>query len=175
MRRRARPRQGGNLSDLGRRRRIAARSAGSCRPGCDAGPITFAFRGTAKSTLSREWRAMIGIQITVSADSGLAMAVRYPLNGLPGARAAHRNQSQITGITGSTGGARRLTVMMDQQNFEATRPVSADPAVALAEALGQLPKAPAQGPRRQNRSLAPRRRSKTSPRNSASSSATRTN
>jgi len=32
--------------------------------------------------------------------------------------------------------------MMDQQNFEATRPVSADPAVALAEALGQLPKAP---------------------------------
>jgi DNA topoisomerase I len=32
--------------------------------------------------------------------------------------------------------------MMDQVNFEATRPVSADPAVALAEALGQLPKAP---------------------------------
>ncbi|MBW8853977.1 MAG: DNA topoisomerase IB, partial [Bradyrhizobium sp.] len=29
---------------------------------------------------------------------------------------------------------------MDQQSFEATRPVSADPAVALAEALGQLPK-----------------------------------
>src|SRR3954467_2611337 len=33
-------------------------------------------------------------------------------------------------------------VMMDQVNFEATRPVSADPAVALAEALGQRPKAP---------------------------------
>ena len=32
--------------------------------------------------------------------------------------------------------------MIDQQSFEATRPVSADPAVALAEALGQLPKAP---------------------------------
>jgi DNA topoisomerase I len=31
--------------------------------------------------------------------------------------------------------------MMDQQNFEATRPVSADPAVALAKALGQWPKA----------------------------------
>jgi DNA topoisomerase I len=30
--------------------------------------------------------------------------------------------------------------MMDQQNFEAARPVSADPAVALAKALGQLPK-----------------------------------
>ena len=33
--------------------------------------------------------------------------------------------------------------MTDQQNFEATRPASADPAVALAQALGQLPKAPA--------------------------------
>jgi DNA topoisomerase-1 len=33
-------------------------------------------------------------------------------------------------------------VMMDQQNFEAARPASADPAVALAQALGQLPKAP---------------------------------
>jgi DNA topoisomerase I len=30
--------------------------------------------------------------------------------------------------------------MTDQQNFEATRPVSADPAVALAQTLGQLPK-----------------------------------
>ncbi len=29
---------------------------------------------------------------------------------------------------------------MDQQNFEATRPASADPAVALTEMLGQLPK-----------------------------------
>jgi DNA topoisomerase-1 len=34
-------------------------------------------------------------------------------------------------------------VMMDQQNYEAARPVSADPSVALAEALGQLPKTPA--------------------------------
>src|SRR5438477_13062767 len=37
--------------------------------------------------------------------------------------------------------------MMDQQNFEAERPVSADPAVALAKALGQLPKAPAPKPK----------------------------
>src|SRR5207244_498450 len=40
--------------------------------------------------------------------------------------------------------------MMDQVNFEATRPVSADPAVdpavALAEALGQLPEAPLKAP-----------------------------
>ncbi|MDO9060547.1 MAG: DNA topoisomerase IB, partial [Bradyrhizobium sp.] len=37
--------------------------------------------------------------------------------------------------------------MMDQQNFEAARPVSADPAVELAKALGQLPKtAPAARP-----------------------------
>jgi len=33
--------------------------------------------------------------------------------------------------------------MMDQQNIAAVRPVSADPAVALAEALGQWPKQPA--------------------------------
>src|SRR6185437_12473242 len=32
--------------------------------------------------------------------------------------------------------------MMDQQNFAATRPVSADPEVALAKALGQWPKPP---------------------------------
>src|ERR1700679_1261797 len=31
-------------------------------------------------------------------------------------------------------------LMMDQQNFEAPPPASADPAVALAQALGQLPK-----------------------------------
>src|ERR1700680_1143752 len=37
--------------------------------------------------------------------------------------------------------------MMDQQNFEAAEPVSADPAVALAKALGQLPKAPASKPK----------------------------
>jgi DNA topoisomerase I len=36
--------------------------------------------------------------------------------------------------------------MMDQQNIEATRPVSADPAVALAKALGQWPKKPAAKP-----------------------------
>ena len=34
--------------------------------------------------------------------------------------------------------------MMDQQNYEPVRPASADPAVALAEMLGQLPKPPAE-------------------------------
>jgi DNA topoisomerase-1 len=37
--------------------------------------------------------------------------------------------------------------MMDQQNFEAPRPVSADPAVALAEMLGQLPAPPVETPK----------------------------
>src|SRR5882724_7924558 len=37
-------------------------------------------------------------------------------------------------------------VMMDQQNFEATRPASADPSLALAKALGQWPKKPAEKP-----------------------------
>ena len=36
--------------------------------------------------------------------------------------------------------------MMDQQNLEATRPVSADPSLALAKALGQWPKKPAGKP-----------------------------
>ena len=36
---------------------------------------------------------------------------------------------------------------MDQQNFEAPKPASADPAVALAEMLGQLPKEPAEKPK----------------------------
>jgi DNA topoisomerase-1 len=40
--------------------------------------------------------------------------------------------------------------MIDQQNFEAPRPASADPAVALAEALGQLPKAPIARPKLAN-------------------------
>jgi DNA topoisomerase I len=37
--------------------------------------------------------------------------------------------------------------MMDQQNFEAPKPASADPAVALAEMLGQLPKPEAEKPK----------------------------
>src|ERR1700692_4301239 len=37
-------------------------------------------------------------------------------------------------------------VMMDQQNLEPARPASADPALALAKALDQLPKAPAPKP-----------------------------
>ena len=36
---------------------------------------------------------------------------------------------------------------MDQQNFEASKPASADPAVALAEMLGQLPKPEAERPK----------------------------
>src|ERR1041384_2153726 len=38
--------------------------------------------------------------------------------------------------------------MTDQQNFEAPRPVSADPVVALAEMLGQLPAPPVEAPKR---------------------------
>src|SRR3954454_16196935 len=44
--------------------------------------------------------------------------------------------------------SRTTTAMTDQVNFEATRPGSADPAVALAEALGQLPKVPVKAPAR---------------------------
>src|SRR5581483_8055439 len=38
------------------------------------------------------------------------------------------------------------TTMTDQQNLEPVRPASADPAVALAEMLGQLPKPVADKP-----------------------------
>lgn len=51
------------------------------------------------------------------------------------------------GITGETA-EQAFSTMTDQQNLEASRPASADPAVALAEMLGQLPQpAPALAPR----------------------------
>src|SRR5271155_843186 len=53
--------------------------------------------------------------------------------------------NEQTSALAETSRSKATKVMMDQQNFEATRPVSADPAVALAEALGQLPKAPVKG------------------------------
>src|SRR6201986_725898 len=43
--------------------------------------------------------------------------------------------------------SKAFSVMTDQQNFEAPRPVSADPAVALAEMLGQLPVQPVEKPK----------------------------
>jgi hypothetical protein len=55
-------------------------------------------------------------------------------DGLPGTKPEKRHYRKSRR-------SKATTTMMDQQNFEAPRPVSADPAVALAEALGQLPKA----------------------------------
>src|SRR5215813_12118382 len=43
--------------------------------------------------------------------------------------------------------SKALRTMTDQQNFEASRPASADPAVALAEMLGQLPQVPVEKPK----------------------------
>src|SRR5690242_1194109 len=40
-----------------------------------------------------------------------------------------------------------LATMTDQQNLEPQRPASADPAVALAEMLGQLPQPAAEQPK----------------------------
>src|ERR1700759_4342648 len=64
-----------------------------------------------------------------------------PLNGLPGPKGSCRNEPKAIGIEARQTGNRSkaFSVMTDQQNFEAPRPVSADPAVALAEMLGQLP------------------------------------
>src|SRR5437868_343466 len=64
----------------------------------------------------------------------------------PGRRAPARNESANLCI-GQKVWSKASRTMVDQQNFEAARPVSADPAVALAEALGQLPKEPAAKPK----------------------------
>jgi DNA topoisomerase-1 len=56
------------------------------------------------------------------------------------------NEAPIVGITGETA-EQAFRTMTDQQNFEATRPASADPAVALAEMLGQLPEARGEKPK----------------------------
>ena len=63
------------------------------------------------------------------------------------------NQAAIDGITGQQR-SKATTAMMDQQNFEAPQPASADPAVALAEMLGQLPKPQAEKPARAKTSVA---------------------
>src|ERR1700741_1330644 len=44
------------------------------------------------------------------------------------------------------GNRSKASTTMDQQNYEPARPASADPAVALAKMLGQLPKAPIEKP-----------------------------
>jgi DNA topoisomerase I len=66
----------------------------------------------------------------------------YPLNGVPEAGWPTGTKPQEQALPDEQA-EQATTVMMDQLNFEAARPVSADPAVALAEALGQLPKTPA--------------------------------
>src|SRR5258708_29260512 len=60
-----------------------------------------------------------------------------------GASRPDRNQDRKPALTGTRIRSKASKVMMDQLNIEAARPVSADPAVALAKALGQWPKKPA--------------------------------
>src|ERR1700722_11403499 len=59
----------------------------------------------------------------------------------PGANRPAGTKEQLPALPDNSW-SKASKVMTDQQNFEATRPASADPAVALAQALGQLPKAP---------------------------------
>src|SRR5207249_5505586 len=77
--------------------------------------------------------------ITVNDGIGTRKPAHYPLNGLPGAGRLPGTKPQQQALPADRW-SKAITVMTDQQSFEATRPVSADPAVALAEALGQLPK-----------------------------------
>src|SRR3984957_13018526 len=63
----------------------------------------------------------------------------------PGRKPPAGTKEQVPALAGCYW-SKASKVMMDQQNLEAVRPDSADPAVALAEALGQLPKTPAENP-----------------------------
>src|ERR1700730_11050574 len=60
--------------------------------------------------------------------------------GRPRSGRSLRNEALRAGIAGNRHRSKATTTMMDQQNLEPVRPASADPAVALAEMLGQLPK-----------------------------------
>src|SRR5882672_5180294 len=57
----------------------------------------------------------------------------------PGRKPPAGTRDQQTALAGCSWNE-ASKIMMDQQNLEAARPASADPSVALAEALGQLPK-----------------------------------
>src|SRR3984957_10278841 len=63
----------------------------------------------------------------------------------PGRKPPAGTKEQVPALAGCHR-SKASKVMMDQQNLEAARPDSADPAVALAEALGQLPKNPTAKP-----------------------------
>src|ERR1700751_2543309 len=67
----------------------------------------------------------------------------------PGLDGPCRNEPKAVGIEAGSqdNRSKAFSVMTDQQNFEPPRPVSADPAVALAEMLGQLPAQPIEAPK----------------------------
>src|SRR5215467_3048431 len=66
--------------------------------------------------------------------------------GRPADRTAPPERSPAGGHYRTRHRSRATTTMTDQQNLEPVRPASADPAVALAEMLGQLPKPVADKP-----------------------------
>jgi len=91
----------------------------------------------------------------------------------PGAGRSRRNQRTDNRHYRKHSWSKASKVMMDQQNFEAARPVSRrSPPLLWQKALGQLPKG---RPPRRRRKQRPRPRWKTLPRSWVSSSATRTN
>ena len=165
MRRGAIAGQGGNVCDLGRPVRLSALSR-SIRP-------SLSRFGRAKNQRYRANGSHDRYLVTVNNGIGTRKAGRYPLNGQPGAGRPSGTKPQQPALPADRW-SKAITVMMDQQSFEATRPVSADPAVALAEALGQLPKPTLKAPGAKLAHRSPRPPSKIWPRNSASSWATRT-
>src|SRR6185437_5190691 len=76
---------------------------------------------------------------------GTRVAPHKPLNPLPGPSGPPGTKPRETALP-EEDRSKAHTAMMDQQNYEPARPASADPAVALAEMLGQLPKPPIEKP-----------------------------
>src|SRR5205085_3501254 len=127
----------GNVSDLGR--------LGPRWPCCGSRNHHFRVLGRGKNQRYCANGSHDRYPETVMHRIGTGKSDRYPLNGQPGPGRPAGTKPQQAALPDEQA-EQATTVMMDQQNYEATRPVSADPAVALAEALGQLPTVPVKAP-----------------------------
>jgi DNA topoisomerase I len=101
----------------------------------------FGIFGYVESTQCRLRRSM---QVTYNRNDptgGTSAARDNPLNGAPRAKRPGRNKLEKPALAGYER-SKASKAMADQQNLETARPDTADPAVALAKALGQWPPAP---------------------------------
>ena len=100
----------------------------------------FGIFGYVESTQAGPHRSM---QVTYNRDDptgGTSAARDNPLNGAPRAKRPGRNKLEKPALAAYER-SKASKAMADQQNLETARPDTADPAVALAKALGQWPPA----------------------------------